>query len=150
MSLPQPAQQPPSADGIARRALERLGGSASDARSRPTIRLVVGGDAEPVEIPTALEALVIEALEGLAAGRRMRVLDADGEVTTTQAAELLNVSRPHLVKLLERGVIAHRRVGSHRRVDVASLLDFKASETARSHAAADELVQLGQESGTDR
>lgn len=123
---------------------------ASGATSGGTMRLVIDGESEPVEIPTALEALVMEALEGLAAGRRMRVLEADDELSTTQAAELLNVSRPHLVKLLEVGAIEYRLVGSHRRVDLSSLLDFKAAETVKAHSAADELVRLGQEMGIDR
>jgi excisionase family DNA binding protein len=144
------ARGDPASEHVARRALDRVRAVTSGTTTRGSIRLVVDGDSEPVEIPTALEALVMEALEGFAAGRRMRVLEADDELTTTQAAELLNVSRPHLVKLLESGAIVHRRVGTHRRVDVSSLLDFRAAEMAKSHTAADELVRLGQEMGVDR
>ena len=67
-----------------------------------------------------------------------------------QAAEILNVSRPHLIKLLEDSKIAYRKVGTHRRIETASLLAFKTKDDERARSAADELVQLGQEIGVDR
>ena len=68
----------------------------------------------------------------VARGHRVVLVDLDGELTTTEAAELLGVSRPTLVGLLKQSLIPHRRVGTHRRVPRAALLEYK-----KRHAPAD-------------
>lgn len=60
----------------------------------------------------------------MAQGKAISLFPSDSEVGTQQADDLLNVSRPHLVKLLEAGVIPHKKVGSHRRVMVEDLLGY--------------------------
>lgn len=68
----------------------------------------------------------------VARGHRVGLVDLDGELTTTEAAALLGVSRPTLVGLLKQSLIPHRRVGTHRRVPRAALLEYK-----KRHAPAD-------------
>lgn len=75
------------------------------------------------------------------------MVPAHAELTTQQAAGLLNVSRPHLIGLLEAGEIEYRKVGKHRRVKVSSLLEYMRSDDHRRRAAADELSALTQEMG---
>lgn len=70
------------------------------------------------------------------------------ELTTQQAAGMLNVSHPYVIGLLESGQIPFRLVGSHRRIRFDDLKAYQQKAEAKSKAAADELADLGQELGT--
>lgn len=88
-------------------------------------------------------------LAELADGNAVHVVPVHAELTTQEAADLLNVSRPHFIKLLEDGALAFHRTGKHRRVRFADLMQYKeARERAREQAMA-ELAQLSQELGMD-
>jgi excisionase family DNA binding protein len=83
----------------------------------------------------------------MAAGQGVSVVPAHSELTTQQAAELLNVSRPFLIGLLDAGDIEYRKVGKHRRIKAQSLMAYMARDDQERREAADELTRLNQEMG---
>ncbi|MCM2317859.1 MAG: helix-turn-helix domain-containing protein [Pseudomonas sp.] len=100
-----------------------------------------------VELPVFALRLLDEILGELAMGNAVKVVPIHAELTTQEAADLLNVSRPHLVKLLDESVIPHTKVGRHRRVKFADLMAFKQRRDAESRQAKDELAAQAQELG---
>jgi excisionase family DNA binding protein len=114
-----------------------------------TIRLVVDGepDEEVLTVPRGAVELLARILAHLAAGQGVSVVPSHAELTTQQAADMLNVSRPFLIGLLEAGEIEYRKVGKHRRVRAASLLDYLRNDDQRRREAADELSALTQDMG---
>ncbi|PYC20249.1 DNA-binding protein [Aquipseudomonas alcaligenes] len=100
-----------------------------------------------VQLPAFALRLLDEILSELAMGNAVKVVPIHAELTTQEGADLLNVSRPHLVKLLDENVIPHTKVGRHRRVKFADLMDYKQRRTAESRQALDELAAQAQELG---
>lgn len=101
----------------------------------------------PIELPTAAVRLLVDILAELAEGNAVKVIPIHAEVTTQEAADVLNVSRPHVVKLLETGELPFHKTGKHRRIRFADLMDYKAKRDARSEAAMAELARQAQDLG---
>src|SRR5262245_9558276 len=74
------------------------------------------GASKTVALPARIGRFVLEAISEIATGNAVRLLPIRRELTTHEAADLLNVSRTHLIGLLEKGLISYRLVGSHRRI----------------------------------
>ena len=106
-----------------------------------------GPNVEELVLPPLAVRLLLGILTELGRGNAVSVAPVQAELTTNQAAELLNVSRPHLTKLLEAGVIPFRKVGTHHRVMLRDVLAHKREMYAKRHAALDELSALDQELG---
>lgn len=112
------------------------------------IRLVVDDDTrEPLVVPRGAVELLARILAHMAAGQGVSVVPAHAELTTQQAADLLNVSRPFLIGLLDDDEIEYRRVGKHRRIKAQSLMAYMARDDQERREAADELTRLNQEMG---
>lgn len=111
----------------AQEAVELLSGR--DANFEVGVSLFERGSHRPVKEVLSADAsrFLLALLRQVARGHRIGLFDLDEELTTTEAAALLGVSRPTLVGLLKQGKIAHHMVGSHRRVSRASLIVFKES-----------------------
>ena len=94
-----------------------------------------------------LQALVLlqSLLAELARGNAVTVVPLHAELTTQQAADFLNVSRPYLIGLLEKGELNFTKVGTHRRVLFKDLKTYRKLMKERSYAAMDELAKITQE-----
>jgi excisionase family DNA binding protein len=106
---------------------------------------LVGPTGEEIEVPAAAVNALKLVAEGMSAGLALSLIPYGKELTTQEAADLLHVSRPHLVKLLEEGRIAHHRVGTHRRVRLEDVLAFATERTERRREELRELTRLSQE-----
>jgi len=111
------------------------------------IRLVVDDPQETLVVPRGAVELLARVLAHMAAGQGVSVVPAHAELTTQQAAELLNVSRPFLIGLLGGDEIEYRKVGKHRRIKAQSLMGYMARDDQARREAADELTRLNQEMG---
>ncbi len=96
-------------------------------------------------LPAHAVRFLVDMLAQMAAGTTITVMPINAELTTQQAADMLNVSRPHLVKLMEAGQIRFHKVGTHRRIKFSDLIEYRRASEARRHAALDRLVEEGQE-----
>ena len=102
---------------------------------------------EPVDIPTSAVRLLKEILDQMAHGNGVALTPLHAELTTRQAADLLQVSRTHLVQLLDEGRIPCRKVGAHRRVRARDILDYRRETESRRRKALDELTAADQNLG---
>ncbi|GJG94166.1 helix-turn-helix domain-containing protein [Cupriavidus pauculus] len=104
-------------------------------------------EAHQIELPTTAVCLLLDILAELAAGNAVQVVPVHAELTTQEAADLLNVSRPYLVKLLEDGELPFHKTGKHRRVRFADLMAYKAARHDESERLMGELARQAQALG---
>lgn len=102
---------------------------------------------EPILIPEAAFRLLNGILSEMAKGNAVSLIPVDAELTTRQAADILNVSRPFLIEQLEKGLIPFRKVGTHRRVMYKDLMTYKQSMNQNRLQSLEELSALDQELG---
>ncbi len=105
------------------------------------------GSEDALVLPREAVNLLAFILAQAAEGRGVAIVPSHAELTTQQAADMLNVSRPYIVSLLENGEIPFRLVGRHRRIRFDDLKVYQRQNEAKSRSAADELTALGQELG---
>jgi len=139
-------QPPPSAQEA---ALARSSGQSLSRlirNNRPLILKVTDAEQEqPIELPPGAVLLLMDILEAMAAGRGVTLIPENAELTTVQAADVLNVSRPFLIKLLEEKALPCRKVGAHRRIRMEDVMAYKARIDADREAVLDKLVAEAQE-----
>jgi len=143
LKLPSPA-----ASKEAQTALRTL--SAIPKRKTPrTLRVRPEGDSKELAVTVPKEAfeLFLEILGQMANGNAVTIVPVHAELTTQQAADVLNVSRPFLVKLLDEGKIPCRLVGTHRRIKMAELIAYRDTDDAERKAVLDELAAEAQKHG---
>ena len=130
-------------------AIARIAGRelAPFAETKRPLKLRVreSGQEHPIELPAGAVALLLDVLGALASGRGVNLIPENAELTTVEAADILNVSRPFLIKLLDEGTIPHRKVGRHRRIRIEDLMDYKRKDDDAREAVLDQLVDDAQE-----
>jgi excisionase family DNA binding protein len=108
-----------------------------------------GGAEEIVSIPAAAFRLLTEILNQMALGNAVALIPVHAELTTQQAADILNVSRPFLVKLINDNKLPFRMIGTHRRVLFKDLMAYKKANEINRSSALDELAAQSQELNMD-
>ncbi len=144
----QKAVTPSAADvEIAQAASERLTQLLAAKRKKGSHFQIesANGSAEPISIPDSALALLSSILAEMAKGNAVTLVPVEAELTTQQVADILHVSRPYLIDLLEKGEIPHRLVGTHRRVAFKDLMEYKAMKRKKRLAVLEELSALDQE-----
>lgn len=121
------------------------------AGARVLVRLVdaAGSETETLELPATAVQLLLDVLEHMARGDAVTLLPIHAELTTQEAADLLNVSRPHLVQLLDERKIPCRRVGTHRRLRAEDILRYKRRTEQQRREVLEELAAHDQKLGLE-
>jgi len=109
---------------------------------------LVGKGGESVTIPAPIRTLLVEIARNMEAGKAVSVVAENHELTTQRAANMLGVSRPFLVRILEDGSLAFHMAGSHRRVYLSDLLEYKTKRDRARHEAVKNLARQDVEAGT--
>ncbi len=115
-----------------------------------SLRLRIEPENEPEEsisIPVTAFRLLNSILTEMAKGNAVTLIPVHAELTTQQAAHILNVSRPFLIEQLEKGAIPYRKVGTHRRVMFKDLMKYKQTMDRNRLNALEELSAIDQELG---
>lgn len=116
-------------------------------RKRPLkVRIQLGeASAETISIPESAFRMLNNILTEMSKGNSVSLIPVHAEMTTQQAADFLNVSRPFIVEQLDQGQIPYRKVGTHRRILFKDLLCYKQAMTKNRLQALDELAAQAQE-----
>jgi excisionase family DNA binding protein len=109
-----------------------------------SLRFQVGEEKKVTQkllLPATAVRLLLDLLTEMAAGNAITLIPVHAQLTTQQAADVLNVSRPFLVSLLEQGKIPHVKVGTHRRILFEDLMRYKKEIDRERQKALDELIR---------
>lgn len=152
MTVPHKTTTPPPKrvdQQAAREAVARLVadadalGNGGDGHLHVTVK----GTDDLIDLPPMMRDIIQTVLQHLAAGRGVQIVPLETDLTTNQAASILGVSRPYLIKLLEAGDIPHTKVNRHRRVKLDDLLGYRQSQQVARGRSLDEMHAISDELG---
>src|SRR5438128_6129564 len=139
---------PSEAEAILAKQTSRV--LAARMREDEPLQLRILDDPSPegtFNLPASALRLLVRVLEEMAQGNAVTLIPIHAELTTQEAADMLNISRPSLIQLLDEGKIEFRRVGTHRRIRFEALMSYKRRADADRRAALAELTAYDQELG---
>lgn len=125
-------------------ALEALRGLPRKRGARNVVVKSAKGRSAEVTVPPEAFDLFLEVLGQLASGNAVTIVPVHAELTTQQAADMLGVSRPYLIRLLEDGKLPFSKVGSHRRLKAADVMAYKEERDAEQREVLRELSEEAQ------
>jgi excisionase family DNA binding protein len=141
------AQSPDSSEvQAAERLFQILADSVAHGES-PSMILPNDKSGKKEPLPLSAARLLVKVLSEISKGNAVAVMPLKPELTTQESAELLNVSRPFVIKLLERGEIPFHLVGTHRRINLTDVLAYKRESLEERKNVLKELAALNQEIG---
>lgn len=142
-----PVAAPPEQQAQVAALSRALEGMVHPPKRRAPKCQLVGPDGQAIAIPESVFYLLERVAEVMARGDSITIVPVGKEVTTQQAADLLNVSRQYLVRLLDEGRIPYRKTGKHRRLRIEEVLAFKEQRDKDRRAGLRELSRLTEEFG---
>ena len=119
--------------------------AAVASRKSDMVHIQIEENSEIFTIPLRALKFLSQILSSMAEGKTISLIPSDSELTTQQAADMLNVSRPHVVKLLETGVIPFKKVGTHRRIPLEPLLAYETEQKRVRKTSLEFLAQQAQD-----
>jgi len=140
----EPALPDPRDIALAAQSSQKLAALFAKKKENEPVAIHIA-DGEKIVLPFGAIKLLIELLSQMALGNAVTLIPIHKDLTTQEAADLLNVSRPYLIKLLEKGKIPFEKVGSHRRIKAEDLFKYQSELAQNKKAALDELSQQAQD-----
>lgn len=113
-------------------------------RTEPVTVQVSDHDVVSLHLPAKLFGVLQTILDLMAKGKAFSLIPANAELTTQEAADMLNVSRPYIVKLLKEGALSYKEVGTHRRILLEDLITFSKEMKKKRKEGLEDLTRLGQ------
>ena len=138
---------PSEAEAILAKETSRVLSARVHAADPLQLRMLDDPTGGTVKLPATAVRMLIHILEEMARGNAVTLIPVHAELTTQEAADMLNISRPSLIQLLDEGKIEYRRVGTHRRVRFEALMAYKRRADAERRAVLAELAAYDQELG---
>lgn len=140
----------PEEAALAQESSRRLARFLSRGVTRKEFKLRIrteneAGEEETVSIPVSAIRLLNDILTQMSQGNAVTIIPIHAELTTQQAADILNVSRPFLIEQLEKNVIRHRKVGTHRRIQFQDLMDYKKTMDRQRLETLEKLTQQAED-----
>jgi len=142
--MPVLEHEPITASESEQPALRRIESMLENSTRGPKL---IGPHGEEIPLPESVFLVLRRIVFHLKQGRAVTIVPINKELTTQEAADILNVSRPYLVKLLEQGDIPFVMTGTHRRIRFSDLMEYKKRRDAERHRKLTELTQMSQELG---
>ncbi|MDH7464251.1 helix-turn-helix domain-containing protein [Chitinophagaceae bacterium 26-R-25] len=124
--------------------IQKLQRQSKNKKAATTI-VSIGKNGNSMNVPTKAVGFFYEIVDSMAYGKSVTVLTSDLLISTQQAADILNFSRPYVVKLLEEGKIPYQKVGTHRRLKIADVVAYQKKFERERDQALDWMTRQAQE-----